>query len=155
MTKQRHPLTTENALYRVLGALGIEAAAGLLRRDAYYVRSISDPDSRYRLAVDDAIALDLAHAAAGHDGHPIFESYRLRLGVSAPRDGCEVTVLARRLVDALRESAQANVALAQAALAPDPRVRREALRELEEAIAVYTAAAADLRRAEADSLRPP
>lgn len=72
MTTPCAPLTIEAALRAVLSTLGPKQAAALLDRDVHYVRSLSNPASRYRLTVADQLQLDLAYDAR-FGGFPIHD----------------------------------------------------------------------------------
>lgn len=137
MTKSRAPLTVENAVFKVLGLIGAERAAEVTGRGSDYVRSLSDPDTRYRVTVEDAIKLDLAFIAAGGDGTPILSTYELLLeaGVTAFGNSAE---LAARTLAAIKEGGEANHALVAATLpGADAVDRRNAKREVEEAIDAF------------------
>ncbi|MBD8548030.1 hypothetical protein [Sphingomonas sp. CFBP 8760] len=139
MTKLRDPMTIENALDFVIGVLKIEHAAEVTGRERGYLRSLSDPDSRYRLTIEDALKLDLAYAAAGGDGAPLYETYGLLLGAArAKRFSCEAEI-ARHTVEVIREGGEAHAALVALSIpgATDAD-RRNALREIEQANAALT-----------------
>ncbi|GAA3708353.1 hypothetical protein GCM10022268_17100 [Sphingomonas cynarae] len=139
MTKLRHPLTIENALYLVLGHITVERAAEVTGREASYLRSLSDPDSRYRLCIEDALKLDLAYAQAGGDGAPLYETYGLLLGAArADRFACEAEI-ARHTVDVIREGGEAHAALVALSIPGATEAdRRNAAREVEQAAAALT-----------------
>lgn len=140
MTKERPPLTVENALFKVLGAIGIERAAEITGRATDYLRSLSDPDTRYRLTVDDALLLDLEHMAQGHDGAPIYETYTLRLEQAHATRFTDNVELARRTAKAIRESAEAEEALVLASLPGATSAdRAHARKEVEESIRAKSA----------------
>lgn len=139
MTKVRPPLSVENALWTILGALGADRAAHVVGRNADYLRSLSDPDNRYTLGVEHAIQLDLAYLANGGEGAPIYEAYGLILEAQrAERFACQFK-LATATAVAIREGGQACAALVSATL-PDATDadRATALREVEEAITAMT-----------------
>lgn len=139
MTKQRAPLTVENALFRVLGAIGVDRAAEITNREASYLRSLSDPDSRYRLTVDDAITLDLEHQAVTGEGTPIYETYGLLLGSAYAQRFADQAALARHAAAAIKECGEANAAIVTASLpGATARDRLNAIRETEEAIGHMT-----------------
>lgn len=136
MTKLRSAFTVENALFRVLGAITIERAAEVTGRDTHYLRSMSDPDSRYRLSVDDAIKLDLEYrSTANCEGMPIYEAYGRLLELAAAERFSDAEKIRSAAADVIREGGEAHVALVCAA-APNatPEARRHAAREVEEAI---------------------
>lgn len=146
MTKLRPPLTIENALFRVLGTIGLERAAEVTGRGADYLRSVSDPDNRYRLTIADALTLDLEHVATGGAGFPIYETYGLLLEAARAERFSDAAAIARRAIRVIKEGGEAHAALVAASQpgATDAD-RAAALRELEEAACELTAAMALLR----------
>jgi hypothetical protein len=158
MTKRRAPITIENALFRVLGELGLDRAAEVTGREAGYLRSLSDPDTRYALTVADAIRLDLAYraereAAAG-PVYPIYEAYGLILEATAKDRFASAEALQRQAAAVVQEGGEAAAALIRASL-PNATLedRRAALRELEQSIAADTAAIRLLQEGGTDMLR--
>lgn len=145
MTKERPPVSIENALYRVLGELGIDRAAEITGRGPDYLRSMSDPDTRYRATIEDAIKLDLAYRACRPDdaatAYPIFEAYGLMLEAAGADRFATAEALQRQAVAVVLEGGEAGAALIRASLpnatAADRAVAR---RELEQSIAEDTAA---------------
>lgn len=51
-------MTIENTLYRVLGEITIERAAEVTGRSLNYLRSLTDPNKRERLTIEDSRMLD-------------------------------------------------------------------------------------------------
>lgn len=147
MTKVRPPLTVENALFAVLGKISAERAAEVTNRDLHYVLSLSNPDNRFRLTVDDAIALDLEHIAQGHEGAPIYELYGRRLDVAAAGRFADVSALAKLSLKLLKEGGEAQAALI-ASLFPGAGTieNRAALKELEDLDAIVDQAIALVRQ---------
>lgn len=139
MTKERAPLTVENALFRVLGAIGVEVAAEATGRSESYLRALSDPDKRECLSCEDALRLDLEHIARGHDGAPITETMALILDQRQAERFADQAELLRRTKIAISEGAEAQVALLSAAQ-PGASLAdlAAARRETEQAIAAFT-----------------
>ena len=139
MTKRRAPLTVENALFKVIGQISIERAAEVTGREPSYLRSMSDPDSRYCLSVENAVALDIEYQATGGIGAPIYETYGLLLNTEHARRFATSGTLIRQASEVIRECGEAGAAIVAAsatgASAPEYRT---ATREVEEAIAVLT-----------------
>lgn len=81
MTKNRAPLSIEQALQRIAGQLaaGVDAMAATANRQPGTVRAWMDPDRPEQVSLDAAIALDLAYQAEGGQGAPLFEAYATRL----------------------------------------------------------------------------
>ena len=141
MTKRRAPLTVENALFKVIGQISIERAAEVTGREPSYLRSMSDPDSRYCLSVENAVALDIEYQATGGIGAPIYETYGLLLNAAQAERFAQGHNLARHASEVIRECGEAGSALVVASMpGADARDQREAKREIEEAIASLTVA---------------
>lgn len=153
MTKERAPCSIENALYRVLGALGIERAAEVTERTEGYLRALSDPERREQLTVRDLELLDLAHDGAHGTGFPLFEALGRRLGTARGERFSDAAAIGRHAVDVARENGEACAALLAAALAAgsDPKALERALRETEDVHRVATEALATIRAAIARS----
>ena len=141
MTKARPPLTIENALFQVVGKIGIERAAEVTKRSADYIRSLSDPDNRYRLTVEDAIALDLEHQAQGGQGAPIYETFGRLLDVAAAGRFSHLYTLAHCAISIVKEAGEAGSAVFAAAMpGADAKARALALKELEDLAQACTTA---------------
>jgi hypothetical protein len=134
MTKLREPVTIENTLYTVLGSITIERAAEVTGRAVSYLRSLTDPDKRERLTIEDAIALDLEYRAQGKQGYPLLGTY-IRIIEAAQHDKfAEEHAFGQLACDYVRESGQASAALVAAMLpGASLHVLETALRELEDA----------------------
>ncbi|TCP33250.1 hypothetical protein [Sphingomonas sp. BK235] len=148
MTKVRAPLTIENALFRVLGEIGIEIAAEVTGRGADYLRALSDPDRRERLTIEDAIKLDLHHRATGGVGFPIFETYGRIVESSAAERFADAAAIGAVTIDLAKESGEALAAsIAAAQPGADVRTLETALRELEQADEATSTAITTIRQA--------
>lgn len=145
MTKRRKPVTIENALLKVLGELGLERAAEITGHAGGYLKSLTDPDTRYRLTVEDAIKLDLAYRAEREEGvagvYPLYEAYGLILEVAGASRFATAEQLHRHAARVAKEGGEASAALILASLPnATPEHRKAALKELEDAIAADKAA---------------
>ncbi|WP_242140842.1 hypothetical protein [Sphingomonas sp. TREG-RG-20F-R18-01] len=146
MTKLRTPLSIENALYKVLGRIGIEAACDSTGRKAAYLRNLSDPDKREQLTVADAIKLDLAHRQSGAGGAPIYETIGLLLQATDAELFSDSRAIGRVAMEVIKEGGEAHVALVNASFpGASPQDFTETLRELEENAAALSKAIALIR----------
>ncbi len=137
MTVACQPLSIEDALRHVLKALGPKQAAAIVGRDTHYVRSLSNPQSRYRLAVSDKIQLDLAYDAK-FGGFPIHDAASVILDARRARQAAP-SCLSVHVADAALETGQAIAAMIAAAM-PNATIadRNAAAREWQEAQAALT-----------------
>lgn len=134
MTKVRAPITVENALFRVLGEIGIEVAAQITNRGTDYLRALSDPDRRERLTIEDAIKLDLQYREGGGLGFPIYETYGRIVEAMASERFADAAAIGAVTVRHAKEAGEATAALVAAAQpGADRLVLEAALRELEQA----------------------
>ncbi len=134
MTKLREPVTIENTLNLLLGTITVERAVEVTGRAAGYIRALSNPTTRERLALEDAIKLDLEWRAQGNDGYPLFETFDRILQSEACERFADATAVGRLACLVAKESGDATAALVAASL-PGAGVEEwsKALRELEEA----------------------
>lgn len=133
MTKTRAPVSIENALFKVLGQLGIEECCEVTARKAHYLRALADPDKREQLTVTDAIKLDLAHLRSGGGGAPIYETIALIIKAAHGELFRDAETIARQAQAVIREGGDAHVALFEAAQpSASDATLRNSLRELEE-----------------------
>lgn len=143
MTKRRPPLSIDAALARIAGQLedGWNDMANACSRQPGTVRAWGDPDRREKIPVEDAIVLDLAFRAAGGEGAPIFETYAHMLEAEGASWFADQIALGRYAAEVIRECGEAGSAVVLSAQpGASARQRREALREVEEAIGVLTRA---------------
>ncbi|MGT2515614.1 hypothetical protein ACVOMT_16520 [Sphingomonas panni] len=132
MTTPCLPHTIEAALRIVLAALGPKQAAALIDRDVHYVRSLSNPTSRYRLTVADQMQLDLAYNAR-FGGFPIHDMVTAILSARRAAKPVALDLTAPTASVAL-ETGQAVAAMIVAANAGSTlQQRRVAAQEWEEA----------------------
>lgn len=135
--KTRAPLTTDQALARVIGQLprGYPDAEKATGKSESYLRACGDPDRRERLCFDDAIALDIAFQEAGGEGAPLAEHYLLRVEMGSEARLANHFGLFEKTEAVIRESGEAGAALVRLCQpGAGPLERREALRELVEAV---------------------
>ncbi len=138
MTVACQPLSVEDALRHVLTSLGPKQAAAIVGRDPHYVRSLANPQSRYRLSVADKIQLDLAYDEK-FGGFPIHDATSVILDARRARQTEAAASFAIHVADAALETGQAIAAMIAAAMPnATPDDRREAAREWQEAQAALT-----------------
>ena len=120
MTKRRAPLTFDAALARIAGQLpeGWDEMGRTTGTTASYLRACGDPDRREKLAIADAIALDLAFAAAGGEGHPLYDAYGAQLELAEATHFAGRFSLLRRAATLIKEGGEAHAAIARLCL-PD------------------------------------
>jgi hypothetical protein len=156
MTKVRQPATIEDALFRVLGLVGLEQCAALLNREPGYLRSLSDPTTRYRVTVEDALKLDVAYEAAGGQGAPIRDTYNLLYDAARAETFADKAALGRVAIDALKEGSEAQLALVVAAQPGATQADRDhAAREVQQALSAFSGALPLLIDAPATPEPPP
>jgi hypothetical protein len=145
LTKRRPPLSIDAALARIAGQLenGWAEMGKVVNRSESMVRAWGDADRRenMRMPIDAAITLDLAYRGAGGDGAPIFEAYAHQLEAEGGAWFADQIALGRYAAEIIRECGEAGSAVVLSCQ-PGASVsqRREALREVEEAIGVLTRA---------------
>lgn len=156
MTKLRQPLTVEDALDKVIGALTMAGAVEATGRTAGYLRMLSDPDQRAQLTVIDMIKLDTAHMRAGLPGMPIFETVATILHAAQPELFSNAYAISRVTVDVVKEGSDAHVALIEASLpGADSRTLKKALKETVESIEANNRAVAVIQSLIAHEQQPP
>ncbi len=134
MTKLREPVTVENTLNLLLGTITVERAVEVTGRQPGYVRNLSNPDTRERLALEDAIKLDLEWRAQGNEGYPLLETYERILASEADDRFADASAIGRLACLVAKESGDATAALIAASLpGAGPNDWKKALCELEEA----------------------
>jgi hypothetical protein len=135
VTKRRAPLTYEDALNRVIGAIGMDAAAAATGRTPDYLRALTDPDKRYTLTIEDAEKLDLAYTADGNPGAPIFDTYATRLRIAHREAFADHFALVERIAHFIKEGGEASYAMIRASLpGSGPVEHRDAVRETQEVV---------------------
>jgi hypothetical protein len=143
MTKHRPPLSVDAALARIAGALqnGWTEMAARTDRSESLVRAWGDPDRRERIPIDDAIVLDLAFQEAGGVGAPIYEAYSVMLDEAGALRFADRIALSQLASKVIRDCGEASASLVTTALpSATANDRRDALREVEEAIVDLTRA---------------
>ncbi|QCI92291.1 hypothetical protein [Novosphingobium sp. EMRT-2] len=139
MTLHRPPLSIDAGLARIAGQLpdGWAGMAQAVERSESLVRAWGQPGRRERIPLEDAIRLDLAYRAAGGTGAPLYETYGAMLDAAGVMAFADEIALGRHAALMIKETAEANAA---AIIAAQPgrtdKDRRQAMQEVEEAIAV-------------------
>lgn len=149
MTKLRPPSSIDAALSRIAGLVpdGWAGMAAVVDRRERTVRNWGDPDTPESIPLECAIALDLAYIDAGGVGAPIHETYALQLDLQLQTRYGDALQLAALNADFIREAGEAGAAMIQATAPGAPeRLKRNALRESEEAATALSRTIAALRR---------
>jgi hypothetical protein len=153
VTKVREPLTYQLTLTKVAALIGWDNCGAICGVSERSVRNWSDHDCQTEIRMIDGERLDKAYLAAGGTYAPFHHLLELRLEI-AVRDASarELTSVA---ASAAKESGEALSALIGAAQNVGCRdTRRNARREVEEAIASLTDGLAALDRAEQGETHP-
>lgn len=79
MTKERAPLSYEDAQARVAGRVGVKRAAEIVGVALRTFHDWGDPDIDRTIPIAAAEKLDLAYIAAGGEGMPFLDTLNLRL----------------------------------------------------------------------------
>lgn len=134
MTKERDPLSIEQALRATIDAISMARAVEVTGRTPGYLRELSDPDKRGDLTCRDAVLLDAEHEAQ-LGTRPITDMLRCQLDARRPDLITGNTALIEATIEMVRESGDAHAALI-AATAPGatPATRRHAVREVIQAV---------------------
>jgi hypothetical protein len=136
VTKQRTPLSVEQALQRIAGQLpgGVDQMAAVSHRQPGTVRAWMDPDRPEQIALECAIELDLAYQAEGGSGAPLFEAYAAKLDLAEAGRFAERHRLLDYAHGVVKEGGEAHAALiAFARPGATEHDRRHALKEASEA----------------------
>lgn len=134
MVKLREPRTFEDAITRITGDMGAEAAALAVGKSTSLVRQWGDPDVDLLPNLKQAAALDAAYAVEVGE-MPIGQVYaheatRLAGGVREHAPGCPMD----RMAEIARETSEAIDAYRAQQKHPSPIQASEAKRELQEMI---------------------
>jgi hypothetical protein len=157
MTKLRTPLSFEDALVQVAGALGgFEPCAKLLDCSDRTVRNWSDPDTAAKISIHDALRLGVAFKAATGEEDPFLIAYAGQLKAEVATATFSADVLLRTGAAAAKESGEAVAAVFEAAR-PGAGIaeRTVAKRELRESIAAQQRALATLDDEGGPEVSPP
>ncbi|MGE5563144.1 MAG: hypothetical protein ACM3ZV_07510 [Bacillota bacterium] len=146
MTKQRSPLTFENAITTVASLIGWPEVGRICKRSERTVRNWSDPDTSAMITLDQALALDTAYITAGGDGPPFHLCYTGRLDAETLAACATQEALLSAAAKTSKETGEA-VSAAIAASRPNASIGDIAIaeREHEEAIVALSASLAQLR----------
>ena len=135
MTKLCPPMSTEQAMRRIVGVLDPVEAAQLIGKRPRTLRDYADPDHASCITLDDALVLDRAYHQAGGEGFPLVQSYLFRLEAEAAAPGFCPDALSRATQSAAIEAGEAVAALVGATrLGATPADRALARREAEQAM---------------------
>jgi hypothetical protein len=134
LTLARDPLTFQHALTRIGAVLTTAEMARVVRRSERLVHKWMHPDERAAPTLFQALALDMAYAAAGGDGAPILETYAQQLESELGRQVASTIALSSALAVAAKECGEA-IAHGLAASQPGsgPRVAHQAVVQAVEA----------------------
>jgi hypothetical protein len=147
MTKRREPLTYEATLTEVAAVIGWDTCGAICGVGGRAVRLWSDHDCETEIRMIDAERLDRAFIERGGGYAPFHRLMALRLDIAA-QDGLGQS-LSEIAMGAAKEAGEAVAALIKAGSQPDsPAARREAKKEVQEAIETLTEGLATIERAE-------
>ncbi|HEX8585034.1 MAG TPA: hypothetical protein VF680_11555 [Allosphingosinicella sp.] len=162
MTKLRPPVSAENALTRIAGAIEWEGVACIAGLGVRAVRNWSDPDTEpmagKAISLELALRLDLAYRQAGGQGAPMLHFMATRLELDCLAAAPDAAALAHATAIAVKESGEAHAA---AIVASQPNAAHADLifaeRQLEEASAATntTLHLVRARRGAASAIRAP
>ncbi|NKJ43163.1 hypothetical protein [Novosphingobium sp. SG720] len=147
MTKRREPLTYEATLTDVAAVIGWDQCGAICGVSGRAVRLWSDHDCETEIRMIDAERLDRAFLERGGGYAPFHRLMALRLDVAAHDvAGHSLSEIA---MGAAKEAGEAVAALIKASGQPDnPAARREATKEVQEAIDTLTDGLAAIKRTE-------
>lgn len=111
MTVECAPLSIEDVLRDVVRALTPAVAAKAIGKSVGYLDQLANPNNlKARLAVEDAVKLDLAHAAAFGGTMPIYEQYGRIVAAALTDIGeCRAELLAS-IAESVKETAELHAA---------------------------------------------
>ena len=146
VTKERAPLTYEDAQARVAGRLGVKRAAHIAGVAVRTFQDWGDPDVDRTIPIAAAEALDLAYIDAGGEGMPFLDTLNLRLKTARQNRYGDQLALAASAASFAKEAGEFTAAAIVASL-PDAgatdvaALRKEGLEAI--AVAKSMIAAAD------------
>lgn len=95
MTHLRAPLTFADAMTKVAGLIGYEAAAKMSGRATRTIYAWANPTTKTVPPIDQALAFDGAFRAAGGEGAPFLDAFTFQLGLVVERqDACARALVA-------------------------------------------------------------
>lgn len=151
MTKTVLPFTFTDAAKRTIARIGEAEAAQLVGKSVATLEAWRLDDNPRWPRIDQALALDLAYAAAGGDGSPFLDAFQVAVSVaSIERDACR-TALATTIATLAKDSGEL-LAASIAVIHPDA-TQREVDRALVEAQDVVTGADSVVRQLKSFSRR--
>ena len=133
MTKVRQPATFADAVTRIAGRIGWEAAGEAVGKCSRSVRNWSDPDMSRAPTIEEALALDAAYLGSGGAEAPMLAVYQLQLErrASRPDPSADIAAVASTTAKEVGEAVAALVAAAMPGAGI--RDREQAEREIAEA----------------------
>jgi hypothetical protein len=146
MTKDRAPLTFENALTQIAGHIGWPRVSEIVGHAERTCRNWSDPDTTARITLNAALQLDEEFHNAGGEGTPFLLCYATKLEAAKIASCPELAALIASAARAAKESGEA-IAAALGAATPKAAIADliMAEREHEQAIAAMTTTLAALK----------
>ncbi|HIQ16531.1 MAG TPA: hypothetical protein EYH41_00760 [Novosphingobium capsulatum] len=143
MTKRREPLSYQLTLTRVAAAIGWDRCGAICGVSERAVRLWSDHDCETEIRMLDAERLDRAFMDHGGDHAPFHRLMALRLEIAGRE--AKARCLAEIAAGAAKETGEAVAALIKVSSQPgNPAMRREARKEVQEAIDTLTTSIATI-----------
>jgi len=149
MTKPRKPGSLADAIMTILGAIGRDTAAALVKRGQDVVYDWADEENPALPDLDRAARLDAAFVKATGERPPVLYAYRARIEelLGAPLEDAQRKVApADRLSRLMVEVSDAARAYAECSAQgrPDPALTRKLKREIEDVRVQLAGMASDL-----------
>lgn len=129
MTKERAPLTYEDAQARVGGRLGVKRAAEIAGVALRTWHDWGDPDVDRTIPISAAEKLDLAYIAAGGESTPFLDTLNLRLKVARQATYGDQLALVDCAASFAKEAGEFTSATLRASLPDATPADRAALRK--------------------------
>lgn len=137
MTKLRPPVSVENTLFKVIGLLGLDQAAGIAEHKAATLRKWSDHGKSNEITYKAAVRLDAACLALAGVA-PFHETYQRLLEEAAEAVCADCIRLAAETATAAKEAGEAISALVLASSPGAPEALKIiAKRQAEEAVEAF------------------
>lgn len=130
--KPREPLTHYAAILQIISVLGWDGAADAIAKDETAVRKYSDPQAARAISFPDAVRLEVAYINAGGIGTPFKTVLEARIRAATENKIISVGSFQEILSNLIRENGEALAAIVLAD--QSPRARRDALKEIDEAV---------------------
>ncbi|MCM0018411.1 MAG: hypothetical protein NBV67_00290 [Tagaea sp.] len=113
VVKPRHPISWAGAATKIMGALGLGAAAAIGKSDAL-IRRFADPDLDDEPKLTQALALDAAFVAATGESAPFLRVYETRLRAMTASIAHDPVAPATRFLDVTSEIGDVSTLLSTA-----------------------------------------